>query len=151
MIDSAMSEQFPNNQTLIPKWPKWGVFGSIVATLILTILMFPAPIGFETRPQDNVSYFWLGLFLTILVAQIATLVLIFKRPRLGVISGLIAGVLEILQVIADQAHRITAGSQSYLLRALRRGCLTRTAISAPLIINVDQVIVIAATSKIYSR
>lgn len=81
-----------------------GVIGCVVAIIILTILEFPAPIGFETRPQDNVSMGWLFLFLTIVVTEIATIPLIFKKPKLGSVFGIIAGSLNILQVIADQLH-----------------------------------------------
>ncbi len=83
---------------------KIGIIGCIVAIIILTILEFPAPVGFETRPQDNVSMGWLFFFLTIVVTEIATIPLILKRPNLGIKFGIVAGVLNILQVIADQFH-----------------------------------------------
>lgn len=86
------------------KWAKKGVVGAIVIILILTVLEFPAPIGFETRPQDNVSMFWLIFFLVILITEIATIPLIFKRPKLGVKFAIGAGVLNILQIFADQLH-----------------------------------------------
>jgi hypothetical protein len=85
-------------------WAKRGVLGSIIAILILTVLEFPPPIGFETRPQNDVSLFWLVLFLIILVTEIATIPLIFKRPKLGANFGLVAAILNILQVVADQTH-----------------------------------------------
>ena len=81
-----------------------GVIGAIITILILTVLEFPAPIGFETRPQDNVSVGWLFFFLTIVVTEIATIPLILKKPNLGIKFGIVAGVLNILQVIADQLH-----------------------------------------------
>lgn len=83
---------------------KWGVFGSIIAILVLTVLEFPAPIGFETRPQGDVSLLWLGLFLVILFSEVLALVLIFKWPRLGAILAIEAAGLNIIQVIADQMH-----------------------------------------------
>lgn len=83
---------------------KKGVLGVIIGILILTILEFPAPIGFETRPQDNVSMGWLFFFLIIFVTEIATIPLILKKPKLGSIFGIVAGTLNILQVIADQLH-----------------------------------------------
>lgn len=86
------------------KQSKIGVFSAVIVILILTVLEFPAPIGFETRSQTNVSHLWLVLFLTILVTEITTLILIFKRSKLGAKFGLVAAVLNILQVIADQAH-----------------------------------------------
>jgi len=86
------------------KWAKIGVLASIIVILILTVLEFPAPVGLETRPQDNVSLFWLVFFLIILVTEISTMFLIFKNPKIGAIFGLVAGLLNILQVIADQMH-----------------------------------------------
>jgi hypothetical protein len=83
---------------------KLGIIGCVVAIIILTILEFPAPVGFETRPQDNVSIGWLLFFLTIVVTEIATIPLILKKPTLGLRFGIVAGVLNILQVIADQLH-----------------------------------------------
>lgn len=86
------------------KWAKRGVLVSIAAILIITVLEFPPPIGFETRPQGDVSMFWLILFLAILITEIATLPLIFKRPLLGARFAICAGILNILQIFADQLH-----------------------------------------------
>lgn len=88
----------------IDKKVKIGIIGCIIAIVILTILEFPAPIGFETRPQNNVSMGWLLFFLTIVVTEIATIPLILKKPKLGWKFGVVAGVLNIFQVIADQLH-----------------------------------------------
>lgn len=84
--------------------PKIGVVITIIIILAITVLEFPAPIGFETRSQDNVSMGWLFFFLTVVVTEIAAIPLIFKKPEVGSIFGIIAGVLNILQVIADQLH-----------------------------------------------
>ncbi|MDD5672553.1 MAG: hypothetical protein PHC61_00195 [Chitinivibrionales bacterium] len=86
------------------KWAKKGVVGSVIAILILTVLEFPPPIGFETRSQANVSIFWLIFFLAIFITEIATIPLIFKRPKLGVQFAFIAGALNIIQIFADQVH-----------------------------------------------
>src|SRR5579875_636478 len=83
---------------------KRAVVGSVVAILILTILEFPPPIGFETRPQSNVSPFWFVFFISILIIEIATIPMIYQRPRMGARLGILAAVLNIVQVIADQAH-----------------------------------------------
>lgn len=85
---------------------KWGVVGAVIAILILTVLELPPPVGFETRPQQDVSVFWLGFFLIILVSELAALPFIFKRPRLGSWLAIVAAVLNILQVVADQAHML---------------------------------------------
>jgi hypothetical protein len=83
---------------------KLWVIGCVVIIIILTILEFPAPIGFETRPQSNVSMGWLLFFLTIVITEISTIPLILKKPSLGLKFGIVAGILNILQVIADQLH-----------------------------------------------
>lgn len=81
-----------------------GVIGSICAILILTILEFPPPFGFETRPQGDVSIFWLVFFLVILVTEIVVIVFAFKRPKLSAKFAFASGILNILQIIADQMH-----------------------------------------------
>ncbi len=98
-----------NNATFLDKPKasipaKWGAIGAIIAIMIITVLEFPAPIGFETRPQTNVSPLWGLFFLIILITEIAAIPLIFKRPSLGRKFGILAGILNILQVIADQTH-----------------------------------------------
>jgi hypothetical protein len=86
------------------KMAKWGIFGSIIVILVLTVLEFPPPVGFETRPQGDVSMFWLVLFLVILLTEIATIPLIFKSLKLGAKFAFIAAFLNIIQIIADQMH-----------------------------------------------
>lgn len=83
---------------------KMGAVAAIIAILIITVLEFPPPLGFETRPQNDVSIFWLFFFLLIAITEIAAIPLILKRPGLGRKFGLAAGILNILQVMADQAH-----------------------------------------------
>jgi hypothetical protein len=83
---------------------KRAVLGAIIIILVLTVLEFPPPIGFETRPQSNVSMIWLAFFVVILILEIATIPAIYKRPSIGGGLGILAAVLNILQVLADQAH-----------------------------------------------
>jgi hypothetical protein len=83
---------------------KRAVLGAIVVILILTVLEFPPPLGFETRPQSNVSLFWLGYFLVILIVEVATIPVIYRRPSVGGALGILAAILNILQVLADQTH-----------------------------------------------
>lgn len=83
---------------------RWFAAVAILVILILTILEFPAPVGFETRPQSNVSLFWLVFFIIILVVEIASIPLLFKKPKLGGAFGILAAILNILQILADQFH-----------------------------------------------
>src|SRR5579864_52428 len=87
-----------------PSTARRAVLFSIIVILVLTALEFPPPIGFETRPQSNVSPLWLIFFIAILTVEIATVPLIYKRPMVGRVFGVTASILNILQVIADQAH-----------------------------------------------
>jgi hypothetical protein len=71
---------------------------AVIVILVLTVLEFPPPLGFETRPQSNVSYLWLAFFLVILLVEIVTIPLIYRRPRVGGGLGIIAAILNILQI-----------------------------------------------------
>ena len=81
---------------------KRAVLGFVVVILILTVLEFPPQLGFET--QADVSLFWLAFFVAILIVEIATIPMIYRRPRVGGGLGILAAILNILQVLADQAH-----------------------------------------------
>jgi hypothetical protein len=83
---------------------KRAVLGAVIVILALTVLEFPPPLGFETRPQSNVSIFWLAFFIVILIVEIATIPVIYRRPSVGAGLGILAAILNILQVFADQAH-----------------------------------------------
>jgi hypothetical protein len=80
------------------------VLGVLIVIWILTALEFPPPLGFETRPQSNVSIFWLAFFIVILIVEIATIPVIYRRPSVGGGLGILAAILNILQVFADQVH-----------------------------------------------
>ena len=82
------------------------VTSTIIVILLLTALEFPAPIGFETRPQSDVSPLWLIFFLIIAVSELAVIPLVYKHPKLAAKVGIFVGVLNILQVLADQFHLI---------------------------------------------
>jgi hypothetical protein len=89
---------------LTPSSVKRAVLGTVIVILILTVLEFPPPIGFETRPQSDVSSFWLAFFIVILIVEIATIPMVYRRPSVGGRLGILAAILNILQVLADQAH-----------------------------------------------
>jgi len=83
---------------------KRAVLGAVIVILVLTALEFPPPIGFETRPQSNVSIFWLAFFIVILIVEMATIPAVYRCPSVGGGLGILAAILNILQVLADQAH-----------------------------------------------
>ena len=89
---------------LTPSSAKRAVLVAVIVILILTVLEFPPPIGFETRPQSDVSLFWLAFFIVILIVEVATIPMIYRRPSVGGGLGILAAILNILQVLADQAH-----------------------------------------------
>lgn len=93
-----------NSRILNPRWARTGVLGSVIAIPILAVLESPPPIGFETRPQGDVSLFRVALLPAILVTETATILLVFKRPQLGATLAIVAAVLNILQVFGDQLH-----------------------------------------------
>ena len=82
------------------------VTSTIIAILLLTALEFPAPIGFETRPQSDVSPLWLIFFLIIAISELAVIPLIYKHPKMAAKLGILVGIFNILQVLADQFHLI---------------------------------------------
>jgi len=85
-------------------YARGAVLGVIIVIWILTALEFPPPIGFEIRPQSDVSNIWLAFFIVILIVEIATIPVIYRRPSVGAGLGILAAILNILQVFADQAH-----------------------------------------------
>jgi hypothetical protein len=89
---------------LTPSSAKKAVLGTVIAILILTVFEFPPPIGFETRPQSDVASYWLAFFLVLLCVEIATIPMVYRRLIIGGGLGILAAILNILQVIADQAH-----------------------------------------------
>lgn len=99
------------------------MLAATIAILVFTVLEFPPPIGFETRPQSNVSPIWLVLFLAIVISEIATMILIFKQPSLGAKLAVAAGSLNILQIIAGQMHLMQpeVALLGYSLLSMRSG------------------------------
>ena len=68
------------------------------------MLEFPSPIGYETRPQSDVSIVWLAFFIVVLIVEVATIPIVYRRPSVGGGLGILAAILNVLQVLADQAH-----------------------------------------------
>ena len=83
---------------------KRGVVASIFVILILTFLEMPKPLGLETRSQDNVSRGWLILFFAILISEVLALIRVHRHPKMAARLAIFAGVLNIVQIFADQTH-----------------------------------------------
>lgn len=95
------------------KQAKRGVISSISLILILTVLEMPKPVGFETRSQTNVSLRWLFLFLAIVASEITALTLMKKHPGITARLAIVAGCLNIFQIIADLAHMMQPETASW--------------------------------------
>jgi len=75
---------------------------------ICGILFTPA--GLETRPLSSLrSYALIPLFLAGTVLDFASLILIFKRPRIAAITGIIAAVEYVFLAPGDQAQFFFVG------------------------------------------
>jgi hypothetical protein len=75
---------------------------------ICGILFTPA--GLETRPLSTLrSYALIPLFLAGTVLDFASLILIFKRPRIAAITGIIAAVEYVFLAPGDQAQFFFVG------------------------------------------
>src|SRR6266581_2768322 len=83
---------------------KRAVIAAVIMILILTFLGFPPPVGIETRPQSHVSLIWLVYFVVVLIVEIAAIPMIYRRPSVGGVLGILAAILNILFILADQAH-----------------------------------------------
>lgn len=81
-----------------------GVIASIFVILVLTFFEMPKPLGFETRPQDNVSRGWLILFLAILISEVLAMIRVQRHPKMSARLAIVAAVLNIFQIFADQTH-----------------------------------------------
>ncbi|MFA5919450.1 MAG: hypothetical protein WC800_07940 [Candidatus Nanopelagicaceae bacterium] len=108
------------------KTAKRAVSATIILILVLTVLEFPAPIGFESRPQVGVSKLWLLLFFAIVLSESVAMIQIFKRPRFGALLAIGAGVLNLIQIIADLTHMMQPESApwSYVALELSVGLLS---------------------------
>lgn len=86
------------------KSAKRGVIASIFVLLVLTFFEMPKPLGLETRSQDNVSRGWLILFFAIVISEVLALLRIRRHPKMSARLAIVAALLNIFQVFADQTH-----------------------------------------------
>src|SRR5439155_3058334 len=77
---------------------------------ICGILFTPA--GLETRPLSSLrSYALIPLFLAGTILDFASLILIFKKPRISAISGIVAAIEYVFLAPGDQAQFFFVGVQ----------------------------------------
>lgn len=68
------------------------------------------PVGLETRPLSALrSYALIPLFLAGTILDIASLVLIFKKPRIAAITGIVAAIMYVFLAPGDQAEVFFVG------------------------------------------
>ena len=70
------------------------------------------PAGLETRPLSSLrSYALIPLFLAGTILDFASLILIFKKPRISAISGIVAAIEYVFLAPGDQAQFFFVGVQ----------------------------------------
>jgi len=75
---------------------------------ICGILFTPA--GLETRPLSTLrSYALIPVFLAETILDIATLILIFKKPRIVAVTGIVAAIMYVFLAPGDQAEIFFVG------------------------------------------
>ena len=68
------------------------------------------PAGLETRPLSALrSYALIPFFLAGTVLNIASLILIFKRPRIAALTGIVAAIMYVFLAPGDQAQIFFVG------------------------------------------
>jgi hypothetical protein len=68
------------------------------------VFRISSPVGIETRPQSNVSLIWLAYFVVVLIVEFTAIPMIYRRPSVGGELDILAAILNILFVLADQAY-----------------------------------------------
>ncbi len=83
----------------------------VVAFALMSVVGFLfTPAGFETRPLSSlVSYALIPFFLSTTILDVASLILIFLRPRIASITGIVAAIFYIFLAPADQARLFFVG------------------------------------------
>jgi len=68
------------------------------------------PAGLETRPLSTLrSYALIPVFLAGTILDIATLILIFKKPRIAAVTGIVAAIMYVFLAPGDQAEIFFVG------------------------------------------
>lgn len=96
---------------LTPLSTKRAVITFVIVILVLSFLGFP--------PQSNVSLIWLAYFVVVVIIEIVTIPMIYRRPVVGGVLGIIAAILNILLIFADQTHLLQPEVASFSLSVLQ--------------------------------
>ena len=68
------------------------------------------PAGLETRPLSALrSYALIPVFLAGTILDIASLILIFKKPRIAAVTGIVAAIIYVFLAPGDQAEIFFVG------------------------------------------
>jgi len=68
------------------------------------------PAGLETRPLSTLrSYALIPVFLAGTILDIASLILIFKKPRIAAVTGIVAAIMYVFLAPGDQAEIFFVG------------------------------------------
>ena len=68
------------------------------------------PAGLETRPLSALrSYALIPFFLAATILDIASLILIFKKPRIAAVTGVVAAIMYVFLAPGDQAEIFFVG------------------------------------------
>jgi hypothetical protein len=68
------------------------------------------PAGLETRPLSALrSYALIPVFLAGTILDIASLILIFKKPRIAAVTGIVAAIMYVFLAPGDQAEIFFVG------------------------------------------
>ena len=82
-----------------------------IAFAVMSICGFLfTPAGLETRPLSALrSYALIPFFLAGTILDIASLILIFKKPRIAAVTGIVAAIMYVFLAPGDQAEIFFVG------------------------------------------
>src|SRR3989440_10761362 len=103
-----------------------------IAFAVMSICGFLfTPAGLETRPLSTLrSYALVPLFLAGTILDFASLILIFKKPRIAAITGIVAAIEYVFLAPGDQAQFFFVG------------------VSVPVGITINEIVVLIASIEV---
>ncbi len=83
----------------------------VIAFAVMSVCGFLfTPAGLETRPLSALrSYALIPVFLAGTILDIASLILIFKKPRIAAVTGIVAAIMYVFLAPGDQAEIFFVG------------------------------------------